>query len=296
MPTFTEPVLFGLPIHLLVLYFILYSFLGWVQETCYCSIGARHFVSRGFLYGPVCPIYGAGVLLMICFFKPLTGNLLLFYGVSTVCMSAWEYFVGWFLETTTHMKYWDYSNFKFNLKGRICLWVSLTWGALSYIVIFWIHPFVSRQVLRVPMAVRLPVTYLFLGVMLADAAFTIRDLALAAKVMKRLNATREELRLQAALGKAELADRLGGKLEDLQERLADAASSETAERLRARYDEALADAELRTRRLRSAYAKMRAENERYSASLDAVNEAGRAFLARRLEERRARRAAKKNKR
>ena len=62
----TEPILFSLPISLLFLYFIIYSFLGWAMETTYCSIGARHFVARGFLYGPICPIYGVGVVMMIC--------------------------------------------------------------------------------------------------------------------------------------------------------------------------------------------------------------------------------------
>ena len=124
----------------LFLYFIFYSFLGWVMETCYCSICERRLVPRGFLYGPICPIYGAGVLLMILFFTPLKQNLLLFYVVAVVVMSSWEYFVAWLLETTTHVKYWDYSHFRFNLKGRICLWVALVWGVLSYLVIFYIHP------------------------------------------------------------------------------------------------------------------------------------------------------------
>ena len=121
----------GYPLSTLVLYFCFYAFMGWLMETVYCSILEKRFVSRGFLHGPLCPIYGVGVLLMILFFKPLAGNIVVFYLVSTVTMSAWEYFVGWFLEVTTHMKYWDYSMSRFNLKCRICLWVCLIWGALS---------------------------------------------------------------------------------------------------------------------------------------------------------------------
>ena len=101
----TEPILFGFPITLLFLYFMVYSFLGWIMETTYCSIGERRFVARGFLYGPICPIYGVGVLMMICWFAPFTGNPILFYAIAVICMSAWEYLVGWFLETTTHTKY-----------------------------------------------------------------------------------------------------------------------------------------------------------------------------------------------
>ena len=117
-----ELMLLGYPLSTLFLYFCFYSCAGWCMETVYCSILEKRFVPRGFLHGPLCPIYGVGVLLMILFFAPLKGNLALFYIVSTVVMSAWEYFVGWFLEVTTHIKYWDYSMYRFNLKGRICLW------------------------------------------------------------------------------------------------------------------------------------------------------------------------------
>ena len=74
----------GSPIYDLFLYFIFYSFLGWVMETCYCSVCERRLVPRGFLYGPICPFYGAGVLLMILFFTPLKRNLVLFYAAAEI--------------------------------------------------------------------------------------------------------------------------------------------------------------------------------------------------------------------
>ena len=105
----------GFPLSNLFLYFVLYSFMGWVMETCYCSILERRLVPRGFLYGPVCPRYGGGVSLMILFFTPLKKNLVLFYIVAVVVMTSWEYFVGWMLEVTTHRhtrpfrlkRYWE---------------------------------------------------------------------------------------------------------------------------------------------------------------------------------------------
>ncbi len=111
----------GHPLPLLFLYFLWYSFLGWVMETIYCSCKERHFVFRGFLKGPICPIYGFGVLMMVLWLSHFTDNILLFYLIATVSMSAWEYFVGWLLEVTTQIKYWDYSLNRFTLKGRICL-------------------------------------------------------------------------------------------------------------------------------------------------------------------------------
>ena len=140
----------GYPIQALFLYFIFYSFLGWLMETCYCSILEHRLVDRGFLYGPICPIYGAGVLLMVLFFTPLKHNLFVFYLTAVVVMTSWEYFVAWLLETTTHVRYWDYSRFRFNIKGRVCLWVALVWGALSYVVIFWIHPAVDGIYQTIP--------------------------------------------------------------------------------------------------------------------------------------------------
>ena len=134
----------GVPLPLLVLYFLWYSFLGWCMETAFCSISERRFVFRGFLKGPICPIYGFGVMVMVLWLQQFTQNFFLFYLIATVTMSAWEYFVGWLLEVTTHMKYWDYSHRRFNLKGRICLGNSLYWGIAAYAAIFWIHPATQR--------------------------------------------------------------------------------------------------------------------------------------------------------
>jgi uncharacterized membrane protein len=309
----TEPVLFGFPISLLFLYFILYAFLGWVMETCYCSILERRFVARGFLYGPLCPIYGVGVLMMICWFAPLTGNPLLFYVVATLCMSAWEYLVGWFLETTTHIKYWDYSHFRFNLHGRICLHISLTWGALAYVVIFWVHPFVAGLLALLPADTQHIVATVLLALLVVDTAATIRELALVRRMMTLLNETGEELRLQLALGKAELSDyieeardsledRLDGVKAAISDRLDDAKDSlteklsipsEAAEKLWIKYDELLAKAERASRHLRYVYRDM--SSQKLSSSLSAVADAGRKYVAEHDKKRAAKQAARKEK-
>ena len=198
----------GYPIQALVLYFIFYSFLGWLMETCYCSIHERRLVDRGFLYGPVCPIYGAGVVLMILFFTPLTHNFLLFYVTAVVVMTSWEYFVAWLLETTTHVRYWDYSNRRFNLKGRVCLSIALTWGMLSYVVIFWIHPPVERLYESMPPWLVNTLCTTLLVILLVDAALTIRRLALVSQLVVKLAAARDEAQVQFSLGRAELEQRL----------------------------------------------------------------------------------------
>jgi len=246
----------GYPLSELFVYFFLYSFLGWLMETCYCSLMEKRLVPRGFLYGPICPIYGVGVLLMILFFTPLKGNILLFYVTAVVVMTSWEYFVGWFLETTTHVKYWDYSNSRFNLKGRVCLWVALTWGALSYVMIFWVQPHVEDLYARIP----LPLVYTLCAVLgtllVVDTVLTVRHLALMSKLVVSVTKASEELQVQLALGKAELGDRLAAGREKLDDKTA---------QLVGLYRDQLANLEKHSRRFRRRYSQI-AVNGRYHVS------------------------------
>ena len=272
----TEPLLLGYPITQLFLYFIFYSFCGWIWETCYCSFCERHYVPRGFLYGPVCPIYGVGFLLMILFFAPFKDNLVVFYFVAVFVMTAWEYFVGWFLETTTHIKYWDYSHIRFNIKGRVCLPVSLFWGIMSYIAVFLIHPPVARLMHAIPDWVRYLLCGSTLTLLLVDTVTTIRKLALVTKAMDRLQSAGDELRLQLALARADLGDDIEEAGEALRRKLNAARESlpapvtERLDSLMDNYDELLAKAERHSRRFRNRYAHM--TSRRYT--LDDVCAAG----------------------
>ena len=218
-------IVLGVPLPLLFLYFLWYSLLGWIMETIYCSIKERRFVFRGFLKGPICPIYGFGVLMMVLVLSRFTQNVFLFYLVATVTMSAWEYFVGWLLEKTTHMKYWDYSDHRFNLKGRICLNTSLFWGVAAYAAIYWIHPATVQLFHRLSPFGQTLLATLLLAVTLTDTVLTIRHLALTSGFLRKAEQVRRELetqrkqlqevglqklqtvRLQAALAKLELEEK-----------------------------------------------------------------------------------------
>lgn len=275
------PTLMGQPIPLLFLYFIFYSFCGWLWETCYCSIKERHYVPRGFLYGPVCPIYGVGFLLMVLFFAPFKDNLVVFYFVAVIVMTAWEYFVGWFLETTTHIKYWDYSDRRFNIKGRVCLEVSLFWGVMSYVAVFVIHPPVARLFARIPDWLQYTACGACLSLLLVDTVTTIRKLALVTKAMDRLQTAGDELRLQMALARADLGDNLEIVGEELRARLDDVrenlspANAQRLDRLMADYDQLLERAERMSRRFRNRYRHM--TSRRYA--LDDVRAYGRQWRA-----------------
>ncbi len=292
-----EPLLFGQPLSLLFLYFLFYSFLGWAMETAYCSVLQKRFAIRGFLYGPICPIYGVGALMMVLFFKPLTGNLVLFYLVSTVSMSAWEYFVGWFLETTTHMKYWDYSNHRFNLHGRISLFVCLWWGLLSYLTIFHIHPRVAELFDGLPALPRQIIALVLFAVLAADAAATIHHLALAAKVMKKLDQAADELAVQAALARAEMRDRLSDAREELEAAIAEARAGRSERlarlqaeqpRLWARYEQLQERSERYTRHFRRAYQKL--SSARYPHALRDLKLDAQAIRQRAAQRRKARKS------
>lgn len=264
-----EPVIFGLPLSVAFLYFIAYSVLGWCMETVYCSVQAGHFVPRGFLYGPLCPIYGVGVLMMICWFQPLMDWPFLFYVAATVGMTSWEYFVGWFLETTTHVKYWDYSDKRFNIKGRVCLSIAMTWGILSYLVLYFIHPFVSAQLRRIPDIARYVLDGVFLGLLIADAGVTIYQLAKSSRLLSKLQQAKNELHFQFELERAELSDRLA----DAKAGLDEAAQLHRAELLsakQARQDELVARTERLTRRFRARYRGLKVPDE-LSEALESIN-------------------------
>ncbi len=168
------------------LYFVFYSVFGWVLETIYCSVPKRRFVKRGFLMGPICPIYGMGAMIIILPLSQFKDQLWLFTILAVVLCTALEYLIGWQLEVTTGMKYWDYSRFKFNIKGRVCLWNSVLWGVLAYAAVFWIHPQTEKLFARIPMETQKILAIVLAVILILDMAYTCHRLAVMAKLFKKL--------------------------------------------------------------------------------------------------------------
>lgn len=103
-----------------IFYFMIYSVVGWIYETTLCSITDRHFVNRGFLNGPYCPIYGSGALLDVLILGRIENPFLLFIlGVLVTC--SLEYLTSYVMEKLFKARWWDYSDKKFNIGGRVCL-------------------------------------------------------------------------------------------------------------------------------------------------------------------------------
>lgn len=113
------------------LFFYLYSFLGWLWESGYVSFRQGRWVNRGFLRGPILPLYGFGALALLSLLLPWAASPALAFLVGMTGATALEYITGQALESLFGVRYWDYSMYRWNLKGYICLPASLCWGFFS---------------------------------------------------------------------------------------------------------------------------------------------------------------------
>ncbi|MDE6108625.1 MAG: putative ABC transporter permease, partial [Oscillospiraceae bacterium] len=148
-----------------------------------------------------------------------------------------------------------------NLKGRICLWVCLMWGVLSFLVLYFIHPQVAGFLAQFNGVFLYFLDGVLLGILMADAGATILQLVKTSQMMRKLRQAGDELRLRAHLGKAELSELLEGAKAGLSDRLEDLIPDQLDEAGRAakeRYDELMARTEMITRRFRDTYREMRA--------------------------------------
>lgn len=130
----------------LIVYFIIYSFFGWILESIVKTILTKKIVNSGFLYGPFCPIYGIGAIIMLLFLGKFKNDIIILFAMGFLVLSMWEYAVGVLLEKVFQTKYWDYTENFCNIKGRVCLLNSLFWGFLGVIFIRVIHPFIENYI------------------------------------------------------------------------------------------------------------------------------------------------------
>ena len=121
--------------------FFVYSIFGWMIECVVCSINARKFVhDRGFLIGPYCPIYGYGAMYMYFFLTSYCNDPITLFVMAMVGTSTLEYLTSYFMEKIFKARWWDYSNARFNLEGRICLRNSFAFGILGIAFVYIINP------------------------------------------------------------------------------------------------------------------------------------------------------------
>ncbi len=153
--------------------FFIYSFIGWVIEVIYYGITEGKFINRGFLAGPLCPVYGLGFYAAIWIFEPFKDNfMILFFGMATACTIV-ELIAGFILYHAFHMRWWDYSDYKLNLGGYICLRFFIYWGIAASLGMYVLHPAVKWLIAHITYPFRLGILIFFTVILLADLVTTI---------------------------------------------------------------------------------------------------------------------------
>ena len=129
----------GYTVQILICLFFIYSFIGFISDTLFTKLDTKKWMYRGFLFAPICPIYGTGALIVL---MVLPRNLDYFslYFLGMILATSLEFITSYVLEKIFHTIWWDYSDKKFNLQGRICLMIALGWGALIVVVIKFLNP------------------------------------------------------------------------------------------------------------------------------------------------------------
>ncbi|MBM7689564.1 hypothetical protein BCR24_12405 [Enterococcus ureilyticus] len=217
----------------IVLLFFIYSFVGWLWETVYCSLKAGKFVYRGFLIGPYCPIYGFGILGVLYFLEPLKQNIVVLYLLSTILVTILEYITSYGLEKLFHASWWDYKDVPLNINGRVALPVSLFWGIGCVLIVRVIHPKVMllETFLSEKFGLVLPIILLFL--LLSDLVYTLVNMQSFKKVTSQLNTAVEERKQELTAVLAEKREELATNLSEFKESV----SEEINERKQAKMTE-----------------------------------------------------------
>lgn len=130
---------------MLIVYFFIFACLGWIIETLFSFYALGYFTNRGFLYGPICPIYGCGAIMLILFLSKYQHNSLKLFVYSAVIFSVFEYCVSFALEALFGIHWWDYTNEFMNLNGRVSIFYALAWGIMAILFINHIYPFFKEK-------------------------------------------------------------------------------------------------------------------------------------------------------
>ncbi|MCI8281317.1 MAG: hypothetical protein HFI76_06395 [Lachnospiraceae bacterium] len=241
--------------------FLIYAFFGWCTEVAYAALETGNFVNRGFLNGPVCPIYGCGVLLVVALLTPLKGNLLILFFGSLILTTAIELITGFLLEKIFHNQWWDYSNERFNLRGYICLKFSILWGLACTFVMDMIHPSVYLLIRKVPHIPGVVLLCVLIMALVCDFCITTATIF---KFNKRLRLM-EEIAGRLKTVSNEIGEGIYGNVtealeirEELQEKAEE--KRKEAKELRRKYEELMAVKEFGHKRLMKAFPAMKSKS------------------------------------
>lgn len=174
-------------------FFYVYCFGGWCVESAYVSVKSRKLTNRGFLRGPFLPLYGSGSIMMLLVSMPFRDNLFLVYVAGCIGATILEYVTGVIMEKLFKVRYWDYSQLKFNFQGHICLGTTLSWGFLTIFMTEFLHLPVERMVLAIPGQVLTVVTLVLTALIFADIALSFKAAVDLTELLTKMSKAREEL-------------------------------------------------------------------------------------------------------
>ncbi|MBE5958136.1 MAG: hypothetical protein E7254_04650 [Lachnospiraceae bacterium] len=248
----------------LVAYFFIYAFLGWCLEVAYQAVTKGKLINRGFLNGPVCPIYGFGMVSVLIILSPVLDKKWLLFGGGIVIATVIELFGGWALDKMFHMRWWDYSEEPFNLNGYICLKFCILWGITVVFSVKYFHAFISKMVHYVPFYVGVVVLVLCSIAMICDLIVTYktvigikRDLKEIQKVAKTLRDISDNLTEKVgktALEAAERSDEFKDEFKDEFSDMSDNVKTQMAD-FGKKYEELVQRLSIKSKRMLKAYPK-----------------------------------------
>lgn len=211
--------------------FVIYSFIGWIYESIYASCHKKTWVNRGFLNGPIIPIYGAGATLIYLVLWQYRNQYFLVFIGGMLLATLLEYVTSLCMELLFHARWWDYSNLKFNLNGRVCLPVSLFWGFLALLMTELIQPHMVKLIDAIPRTTGEYVGYVIMAVIFIDTTVTVVHTVKLDGILSELQKIKTEF--QDYLDKSRLYD----TKEDLKQRLSAYKPAELMDNIRLFFDE-----------------------------------------------------------
>lgn len=175
-------------------FFIIYAFLGWCVEVAYHVVTNGNFINRGFLNGPICPIYGLGMIILIYCLYPLVDNFILLFFGSFFLTSTLEYITGFVLEKVFHDKWWDYTDLPFNLRGYVCLSFSIAWGLGAVFMLNIVHPTLYRFISIFDNKIGIVILLLLLAFFIIDLIITVLGIMKIKKHLLLLSSIADDLK------------------------------------------------------------------------------------------------------
>ncbi len=143
-------IIFGIDIRVYFLLFMIYAILGWCMEVTCKLIQYKRFINRGFLIGPYCPIYGYGAILITFLLKKYTNDPIALFFMAIIICGTLEYLTSYFMEKIFKARWWDYSQKKFNINGRVCLNTIIPFGLLGLFIMYVSNPFFISKIEMLP--------------------------------------------------------------------------------------------------------------------------------------------------